>query len=72
MTEAEHKILLVDDDSDLLELLSIRLSASGYEVDCVNSAEAALNRLDVSRKGVPGNVSTHASLMRLKSLLFCA
>ena len=49
MTEAEHKILLVDDDSDLLELLSIRLSASGYEVDCVNSAEAALNRLDVSR-----------------------
>ena len=49
MTELAPKILLVDDDTDLLELLSIRLSASGYEVDCVNSAEAALNHLDVAR-----------------------
>ena len=49
MTELAPKILLVDDDTDLLELLSIRLTASGYEVECVNSAEAALNHLDVAR-----------------------
>lgn len=41
------KILLVDDDPDLLDLLSIRLNASGYGVDTVSSAEAALNYLDL-------------------------
>lgn len=49
MTEPQLKILLVDDDADLLELLSIRLTAAGYEVETVQNAEAALNRLDVSR-----------------------
>ena len=43
------KILLVDDDPDLLNLLSIRLNASGYDVDTVNSAESALNYLDLER-----------------------
>ncbi len=49
MIESQLKILVVDDDADLLELLSIRLSAAGYEVETVKNAEAALNRLDVSR-----------------------
>ena len=49
MTEPRLKILIVDDDADLLELLSIRLTAAGYEVETVQSAEAALNHLDVSR-----------------------
>ena len=49
MTDPQLKILVVDDDADLLELLSIRLAAAGYEVDTVQSAEAALNHLDVSR-----------------------
>ncbi len=47
--ETKSKILLVDDDSDLLELLSIRLIAAGYEIDTANSAESALNYLDMSR-----------------------
>lgn len=42
-------ILLVDDDSDLLRLLSMRLSASGYRVTAVESAEAALAQLAVVR-----------------------
>lgn len=46
---ASPKILVVDDDADLLELLSIRLTAAGYAVETVSSAEAALNYLDVSR-----------------------
>ena len=36
------KILLVDDDPGLLRLLSIRLRAEGYEIEAVESAEAAL------------------------------
>jgi two-component system, NtrC family, response regulator GlrR len=43
------KILLVDDDPDLLRLVSIRLIAAGYEVDAASSAEAALNALAVQR-----------------------
>lgn len=43
------KILLVDDDTHLLELLSIRLRSSGYHVITADSAEAALNHLDIVR-----------------------
>ncbi len=43
------KILLVDDDSDLLELLSIRLTAAGFETIIATSAETALNCLDIIR-----------------------
>ncbi|PIE25114.1 MAG: two-component system response regulator GlrR [Neptuniibacter caesariensis] len=35
-------ILLVDDDSALLKLLSMRLESSGYHIDCAESAEQAL------------------------------
>ncbi|NNM81303.1 MAG: sigma 54-interacting transcriptional regulator [Burkholderiales bacterium] len=43
------RILLVDDDPDLLQLLSLRLGAAGYEVDTAESAESALNRIDLAR-----------------------
>ena len=49
MPDTKPKILIVDDDTDLLELLVIRLNAAGYKTDAVQSAEAALNYLDVSR-----------------------
>ncbi len=42
-------ILIVDDDTDLLQLLSIRLTCAGFEVVAVESAEAALNYLSLSR-----------------------
>ena len=38
-------ILLVDDDSSLLKLLSMRLEASGYKITCAESAEEALTVL---------------------------
>jgi len=47
--DKKSKILLVDDDVDLLELLSIRLIAAGYDTDTARSAESALNYLDISR-----------------------
>jgi two-component system, NtrC family, response regulator GlrR len=42
-------ILLVDDDPDLLKLLSMRLGAAGYQVTAVGSAESALAHLAVAR-----------------------
>lgn len=47
--ETKHKILLVDDDKDILNLLSIRLESAGYETHTVTSAEEALNHLDIYR-----------------------
>src|SRR5687767_11378832 len=45
-------ILLVDDDKDLLQLIAMRLSAAGYAVTAVESGEAALAALAVSRPQV--------------------
>ncbi|AOF82462.1 AAA domain family protein [Methyloversatilis sp. RAC08] len=44
-----HRLLLVDDDTGLLRLLSMRLKASGYAVSTAETAEAALLRLAVER-----------------------
>lgn len=49
MSLSQPRILIADDDVDLLQLLSIRLSAAGYEVETVECAETAINRLDLAR-----------------------
>ncbi|MCB1960496.1 MAG: sigma 54-interacting transcriptional regulator [Rhodocyclaceae bacterium] len=41
------RLLVVDDDPDLLRLLSMRLQASGFRVSAVDSAEAALSMMAV-------------------------
>lgn len=46
------KVLLVDDDKDLLQLIAMRLTAAGYVVTAVESGEAALASLAVSRPQV--------------------
>jgi len=43
------RLLVVDDDPDMLRLLSMRLNAAGYQVTAVGSAEAALSQLDIQR-----------------------
>src|SRR5579859_6879460 len=43
------KILLVDDDRDLLQLIAMRLRAAGYAVSTVDSGEGALANFSVSR-----------------------
>jgi two-component system, NtrC family, response regulator GlrR len=44
-----HSILLVDDDPDLLRLLSIRVESSGYKVAVASSAEQALACIALAR-----------------------
>ena len=41
-------ILIVDDDADLLKLLTFRLQGAGYRVESVDSAERALAKLSIS------------------------
>jgi len=45
-------ILLVDDDPDLLRLISLRLASAGYRVRTADSGETALAALAVSRPAV--------------------
>src|ERR1043166_5905807 len=52
MSNENPKVILVDDDKDLLQLIAMRLSASGYAVTAVESGEAALAALSVSRPQV--------------------
>ena len=44
-----NTILLVDDDPDILKLMSLRLSSAGYGVQAVDSGEKALAALAASR-----------------------
>ncbi|HKK14729.1 MAG TPA: sigma 54-interacting transcriptional regulator [Gammaproteobacteria bacterium] len=52
MTQAKHRVLLVDDDAGLLRLLSMRLSAAGFEPKTVESGEEALAQLPLFRPHV--------------------
>jgi two-component system, NtrC family, response regulator GlrR len=52
MSTENAKVLLVDDDKDLLQLIAMRLSAAGYAVTAVESGQAALAALAVSRPQV--------------------
>ena len=52
MSNEKAKVLLVDDDRDLLQLIAMRLTAAGYAVTAVESGEAALAALSVSRPQV--------------------
>lgn len=49
MSLARPLVLLVDDDPDILKLLSMRLNASGYQVHAVDRGETALAALAASR-----------------------
>src|SRR6185437_951275 len=48
MTQASD-VLLVDDDPDLLRLISLRLSSAGYKVRTADSGETALAAIAIAR-----------------------
>jgi two-component system response regulator GlrR len=47
MSQTGARLLVVDDDPDMLRLLSMRLSSAGYQVTAVTSAETALTQLEI-------------------------
>jgi len=49
MNDNAHKILIVDDDSDIVRLISMRLQAASYQVETAASAEEALALFSVSK-----------------------
>ncbi|MGH8745616.1 MAG: sigma 54-interacting transcriptional regulator, partial [Burkholderiales bacterium] len=49
MPNQAPKILLVDDDKDLLQLIAMRLGAAGYSVSSADSGESALASVTFSR-----------------------
>ena len=52
MATDNPRVLLVDDDKDLLQLIAMRLTAAGYAVTAVESGEAALAAISVARPQV--------------------
>jgi two-component system response regulator GlrR len=46
-THRGARLLVVDDDPDMLRLLSMRLTGAGYQVTAVTSAESALTQLEI-------------------------
>ncbi|MGB5605130.1 MAG: sigma 54-interacting transcriptional regulator [Gammaproteobacteria bacterium] len=78
MTTDKHRVLLVDDDHGLLRLLSMRLSAAGYEISAVESGEEALVQLplfhphliitDLQMNGMDGMTLFHQVHSRNPSL----
>jgi DNA-binding NtrC family response regulator len=52
MSKDQARVLLVDDDKDLLQLIAMRLTAAGYAVTAVASGEQALASLAVGRPQV--------------------
>jgi len=52
MTEIRKRILLVDDDPDLLRLIALRLTSEGFELETVGSGTAALTRVALFRPHV--------------------
>src|SRR5690348_15301333 len=52
MSGDNARVLLIDDDKDLLQLIAMRLTAAGYAVTAVESGEQALASLAVARPQV--------------------
>ncbi|MEO4027724.1 hypothetical protein ABH313_06745 [Chromobacterium vaccinii] len=50
---APARIVLVDDDPDLLCLVRLRLEAAGHEVEALASAEAALTAMAARPPAAP-------------------
>lgn len=50
--QARQTILVVDDDPDILRLMSMRLRAAGYETIAVGNGEAALAHIALNNPGL--------------------
>ncbi len=67
-TMPRERILVVDDEEDLLELVNYNLTKEGYRVGCVASGEEAL---DETRKNLPDLVVLDLLLPSIDGLEIC-
>jgi two-component system, OmpR family, alkaline phosphatase synthesis response regulator PhoP len=65
---SRERILVVDDEEDLLELVNYNLSREGFRVECVASGEAALN---AARKNLPDLIVLDLLLPSVDGLEIC-
>ena len=63
-----HRILVVDDEDDLLELVRYNLTKEGYEVACVGSGEEALKAV---RRELPDLIVLDLMLPSVDGLEVC-
>ncbi len=63
-----ERILVVDDEEDLLELVNYNLSREGYRVDCVATGESALS---LARKHLPDLIILDLLLPSVDGLEVC-
>jgi two-component system phosphate regulon response regulator PhoB len=63
-----ERILVVDDEDDLLELINYNLSKEGYRVQCVATGEEALEE---ARKGLPDLIVLDLLLPSVDGLEVC-
>ena len=68
MANETPRVLLVDDDKDLLQLIAKRLTAAGYGVTAVESGESALAAQEVSR---PQVVVTDLRMQCMDGMALC-
>ena len=64
-----HRILVVDDEDDLLELVRYNLTKEGYEVACVGSGEEALKAV---RRELPDLIVLDLMLPSVDGLEVCS
>ena len=67
-TMSRERILVVDDEEDLLELVNYNLSREGFRVECVASGEAALA---AARKSLPDLIVLDLLLPNVDGLEIC-
>jgi len=65
---ARERILVVDDEEDILELVGYNLRKEGYEVECVDTGEKALN---AARSRVPDLIVLDLMLPGANGLEVC-
>ena len=63
-----HRILLVDDDKDLLAALEVKLQKEGYQIDTAPDGEVALEKI---RAKLPDLVILDVNMPRMNGMDVC-
>lgn len=68
MSKSERKILIVDDDEDILDLLNYNLTKEGYKV---MRAKDGIEAVDVAKKQLPEMIIMDIMMPRMDGVEAC-